>query len=796
MIRSPFNFVPLSEKVFFPDWADNISHDVPFADGVSGTIDIDITACSPIFIRNGHTRTDHAAENEEYKSFSYIKGADGRKCYYIPATSIKGEVRNLLEIMSFSKMSVDRRAMFARRDLHDKPNYPLLGNQNSIRCGWLRRSGEAYTISDCGTPMRISLEEIDNYVGDDVLTSKFMDSGNFDLNKEVRVGDNLYMDPKSAAYKYHLLKDVPLEGLRFSEIKKSTIGQSILRYDSEGSIKGTIVMTGQPSKRKKQAKAIGAGKFYEFVFPEEEKGNYAVSEEMFNHFSFIYKDSSEWKRIDKLLNDDDAVPVFFRIEKGEVKDFGMAYLYKLPYERSVFNALPEAHQSEDLDLAQCIFGFVDNDHKRYNSLKGRVQFGNAFAVHAEEDNDVELILGGPKASYLPFYIRQDGKNGTLSGDYATYDKGTPSGWKRYHVRDGVWQKTATESTDTKFRPLKQGAQFRGTVSFHNLRPVELGALLAALTFFNTPECFHQLGMAKPYGYGRCRYDVRLHAVALADVFSEKPSETPCDATYYMALFEQCMKKALNTSDWRQLLQIRELFAMAASPVSGPQYEYMEMGMEGGTRKSNEFNEAKKKGNRQYLPLATERGLETPRIQSLVELNREKFEEMRRIHRQHELETLEASLKREIEDAANDIEKLKGILEEARQKMASEAIEEDERTVWTQCCNLGNEKLTALLSVAADTSRNAATADCIMEFIPKATSPKQLQNLIKKWLKKCQDAEGRNELTADEAAYLQKKLQEVYQGAKSKDRKNFASNRKNFADVVGEELTEKWFSEYK
>lgn len=84
----------------------------------------------------------------------------------------------------------------------------------------------------------------------------------------------------------------------------------------------------------------------------------------------------------------------------------------------------------------------------------------------------------------------------------------------------------------------------------------------------------------------------------------------------------------------------------------------------------------------------------------------------------------------------------------------------------------------------------------MEFIPKATSPKQLQNLIKKWLKKCQDAEGRNELTADEAAYCQEKLQEVYQGAKSKDRKNFASNRKNFADVVGEELTEKWFSEYK
>ena len=30
MITAPFNFVPLSDKVFFPDWADSVSHDIPF----------------------------------------------------------------------------------------------------------------------------------------------------------------------------------------------------------------------------------------------------------------------------------------------------------------------------------------------------------------------------------------------------------------------------------------------------------------------------------------------------------------------------------------------------------------------------------------------------------------------------------------------------------------------------------------------------------------------------------------------------------------------------------------------
>lgn len=141
MIRAPFNFVPLSKDVFFPEWANQISQDIPFSDGVSGTIDLEITAESPIFIRNGHSKKDAEANkgkgNEEYNSFSHIIGPDGKPIYFIPATTIKGEVRTLLEIMSFSKMTVDRSAMFARRDLNDKDNYSLMTKQKEVHCGWL-----------------------------------------------------------------------------------------------------------------------------------------------------------------------------------------------------------------------------------------------------------------------------------------------------------------------------------------------------------------------------------------------------------------------------------------------------------------------------------------------------------------------------------------------------------------------------------------------------------------------------------------------------------------------------------
>ena len=123
IIKSPFNFVPLNSQVFFPDWADEISQDIPFSDGVSGTIALSISADSPIYIRNGQLHkdekskdedknTDKKNENYDY-SFSHVSTAKGKR-YFIPGTSIKGEVRNILEIMSYGRMCVDERAQFAR----------------------------------------------------------------------------------------------------------------------------------------------------------------------------------------------------------------------------------------------------------------------------------------------------------------------------------------------------------------------------------------------------------------------------------------------------------------------------------------------------------------------------------------------------------------------------------------------------------------------------------------------------------------------------------------------------------
>ena len=94
IIKSPFNFVPIVDQVVSPDWADEISQDIPFSDGVSGTIALSITADSPIYIRNGQLNKEEDSKDKDY-SFSHVTTSMGNR-YYIPGTSIKGEVRNIM----------------------------------------------------------------------------------------------------------------------------------------------------------------------------------------------------------------------------------------------------------------------------------------------------------------------------------------------------------------------------------------------------------------------------------------------------------------------------------------------------------------------------------------------------------------------------------------------------------------------------------------------------------------------------------------------------------------------------
>jgi CRISPR-associated protein (TIGR03986 family) len=529
MITAPYNFVPLNEEVFYPDWSEHVSHDVPFEDGESGEIEITIEAKSPIFIR----------DSKDGEKFCHHQST-----HYIPGSSIKGMVRNILEIMSFSKMSNDsfNDDTYAVRDLSSAKNFYMKQMQEEKFCGWLVKEGDKLFIEDCGTPARIHLNQIDYAFG--IEFAKYFNSNIFDAqNKE----------HKTAKYKYELLGGTHKK-IKVSDIYKSKTNpkydtREFCTYQKDGK-EGTLVLTGQPTKRKDTGK-MGDGKGFEFVFFESRK-KIEVTTNVWENFLFAYfdkretepKESPDWSFWKEKLESGEKVPVFFQKNMNAIAHFGLSYLYKLPYKHSIKDGIPASHFSSKPDLTQIIFGYVDKDEQK--ALKGRVQFSHFKAIKgAIELKPRSAILGSPRASYYPIYVKQNANK-----LFTTYmnDNFSISGWKRYPVHKGV-QVTTTDDTGntyvaTTFCPLKEGVIFEGKLRYHNLKKAELGALLSALTYHDTRNCYHNIGLAKSLGYGKIKISIKN----IKDIAS------------YLKEFELHIGEQIE--NWENSVQIRELLSMA------------------------------------------------------------------------------------------------------------------------------------------------------------------------------------------------------------------------------------------
>ena len=160
------------------------------------------------------------------------------------------------------------------------------------------------------------------------------------------------------------------------------------------------------------------------------------------------------------------------------------------------------HKSKAPDLSETIFGYVNNESKQ----KGRVHFSNCSFHTGNLSNlsEKKYVLAQPRLDIERLYSKE-GEGEVVNG------------WKRFYLREQVIEeqkkKTDEKKEDNKVEstiiPIPSGITFNGEITFHNLHPIELGGLLAALTFFGNEEqkFYHQIGQGKSLGYGRVFLDV-------------------------------------------------------------------------------------------------------------------------------------------------------------------------------------------------------------------------------------------------------------------------------------------------
>ena len=567
-IKTPYNFTPISDKVFFPTWADKVSQDVPFGDGISGTIAFDIVAEAPVGILSGIRDTDGVLRP--------CRTPDHR--YFIPGTAIKGEIRNVLDIMSFGKIKNVRNDRFGLRNIN---NRSYRENMKNVRCGWMKKNEDGVVLKDCGVPGRISLDTIDRHFGTHISPL---------ISDRERLKSD---EHRTARYKYSLAHpDVYSELCEFVEDtelqmkmqrKNPVDNREFYKFAGpEGECYyGKIVFTGQSGARYNDPKTGKmTGKAFEFIFfdLDGEEVILPVPEQLFKDFESIYAQSPDyvgfWK---SKLEAGEEIPVFFKMEGEHIHSIGLSYMYKYPYKKSIYDAIPAAHlDSSRQDLSECMFGFeADNQ-----ALRGRVQFGHAICSDAFTlDQERKIALSAPRASFYPFYVKdgKDWNNAELI-----------SGFKRYPVRSSINDSQGTDAMTSRVQMLGRGTVFHEIIRFHNLRPIEIGALLSAISFHNNSvNCFHNIGYAKPLGFGK---------VSIRDLSLKDRRGNQMDAIQYMATFEICMNNFLGTS-WVQTPQMQELVLMARGIPSGQErcFSYLQ--------KPKDFAEIKKRSGEVLKPFS-------------------------------------------------------------------------------------------------------------------------------------------------------------------------------------------------
>ena len=314
-------------------------------------------------------------------------------------------------------------------------------------------------------------------------------------------------------------------------------------YSDESGKKYRIVCSGKMQSKK-----------HEMLFPFRTSDHTIfLSEDTINAFYTVYENTPGFGQFKNAVEKGEEIPVFYLNDSMPV--IGLSKMFRIPCRKSLKDMVRHDQQLEtkQLDLCEELFGTVHGVAGK-EAFKGRIQVGHAFAsqsVSSERLIKVKGVLGQPNASYFPLYVKQD-KN-----PYKTYDTGTSiSGRKLYRIHKGASttqlpQDNQNDNMANHFYALPPGITFVLRINVHNLKKVEIGALLSALNLNATKDAYHNIGMAKSFGYGKIQIeDIKLYQLSCTVNEYEQAFEKQMDA-----FVSKQIKSGLRWCETEQMTQL-------------------------------------------------------------------------------------------------------------------------------------------------------------------------------------------------------------------------------------------------
>ena len=498
-VAVPYNFVRLPNQVIPAEfWKLDPSKNVTdlykqhvLTNGKnSGYIDIDILTQTPLFI--GGNVVKNKENGEEYQEF--FGGNDNP---IIPGSSLKSMVKQILKIVTASGF----KAYNSESGVGDFENrrlfYREVGNIKSDyhkRMVHSERNGGKWTSKPLASAGFI-IKTVNNefyVVNANFKTLKFADFPNL-KSKDEKVGiewTDDYVDIHTGFMK-----------------SKS----SLVRI-----LKPTSFFKGRIELPKEVIENYG----YDYIY-----NRYPVNKEAINLLDVdkncVGKKGEAAKKYTGCSDVTYVVPCFYKVQNGKVQHFGHGRFYRIPYDRSIGNHLPEELEDQNriVDLTESILG-------RSRDWAGRVSFSEAHLCNKPEwcECGKPQPLMAPKPTSYQFYLQQDIKNSNSGLNHwntpGVQIRGYKLYWHQPIDKAKSWKNPSSTDGDklSKYiQPIDSGMNFKSRIYFNNLSDIELGALLLTLNLDqldaeadDKKSISYKLGKGKSIGLGSIKLNSSLH----------------------------------------------------------------------------------------------------------------------------------------------------------------------------------------------------------------------------------------------------------------------------------------------
>ncbi|RUT02264.1 CRISPR-associated RAMP family protein [Dulcicalothrix desertica PCC 7102] len=564
---APYNFVELHNKVVPAELeADgNLrTHDRYYSDRYTGKIVCTLKTESLLYTRCGLNKDDFAnfgdkgneeLTSEEREKYAQFFQHPGNENPVLAGSSLRGMFRNIVEIISFSKIErVSEQDKFFFRAVAAESDDPL-GNiykdtiKNSVKAGYLEKRGDKWFIRPA--------TEHNN--------KSFLKIKEQDINK-TDVPSLIIME-KDEYLPQYIKINVNLNGKNITISEGEIIGGRQGYLVTSGNMLETLNVT--EAERRRLLRRKDTRKNHYIVLEPSKAASLEISESAIRDYCNALTDFQQGKLFENNPRNkfsksigflEPGRPVFYCTPKDSnsvVTLFGQSQNFRIPYlskntgrAASAVDFVPErVGKSDIIDITDAIFGSVRDKKVQEQSRAGRVFFSDALYKGDEDgiwlSNDIitPRILASPKPTTFQHYLVQKDSNKESLKHYAsepnvdTVIRGHKLYWHKgdvriERIRENLPEKEIEnkQSQYTKIKPIKSGVTFEFTINFENLTDVELGALLWTLTLtlpvkeeemktrqllsLSAKEryCF-SLGMGKPLGMGAVgieKYELHLN----------------------------------------------------------------------------------------------------------------------------------------------------------------------------------------------------------------------------------------------------------------------------------------------